>query len=460
MLRFRSCGELKSNVIKPTAIAKTDPGLKRKDNQDYALIDAGLALYVVCDGMGGHAHGQVASELAATVVRDALAQSLQKSSGTQSHAPVEMLRRCVEQANERVHQESEAMPGASGMGTTLSALWIRGQRAFIAHVGDSRIYLIREAKPHQLTADHKFGAEMVRKGEWSAETAKRSPYSHVLSRAIGPAPVVQVDTFELELSPGDRFLLCSDGLGDYLTPDILTAQAERKASADKLADELVALAKAGGGHDNITTVVVDVDEPESQGARVGAVAPSPARPTVRPAAGAAQPITSAFKAEVLSKIPLFKFLTYAEIIKFLNVATTRAVTGGTYLIGGTDAAQISAQAQAQEMFVVVQGEVTILKGEQVVAHKREGELVGEMILLDGAPRSAEVRADKPTTLLVFSRAKVLQVLRSDPMLATKLLWSMNLILVQRLRNTTEDLVTARANLRALGSGDLPFIVPQ
>src|SRR5262245_29395026 len=217
--------------------AATDVGRQRNHNEDNFLVDKKLQLFVVADGMGGHAAGEVASSIAVHQLRDAVHANrdvLERfSSGDPDVTPVEILQileHAVQSACTAINNRAEAEADKRGMGTTTSALLIAGNpahpRGFIAHVGDSRIYLLRQKQTHQLTEDHSLMNELVKRGKLKREEIDNSPYKqfkNAVTRAVGVYASVEVDTFDFDILPGDRFLLCSDGLYTYLDDDKLPA---------------------------------------------------------------------------------------------------------------------------------------------------------------------------------------------------------------------------------------------
>src|SRR5262245_2685968 len=223
--------------------------------------------------MAGHAAGEVASQIAvheiSRVVRENadVVERYAKNHEMQARQEIlATLEHAVQTACAAIYHRSQTEPDKRGMGTTTSALLIAGDRGFIAHVGDSRIYLLRGGQVHMLTEDHSLVNELVRRGKLKREEIDGSPYAkykNAVTRAVGAYESVEADTLDFEVLPGDHFLLCSDGLHHYLkdsdVPEILTA--------DDIADApktLVALANAGGGHDNITAVVVRVEAGEAK----------------------------------------------------------------------------------------------------------------------------------------------------------------------------------------------------
>jgi serine/threonine protein phosphatase PrpC len=251
--------------MKYTIFAKTDIGKKRDHNEDSYLMDEALGLFVVADGMGGHAAGEIASREAVEALRDnvlAKRNSLNTFLETPNNDTAELVRKNIElavrAAGYQVFGMTEMDPEQKGMGTTLSLLLLTPTAAFIAHVGDSRIYMIREGKYRLATHDHTFVAAMVKQGKMTEEQAQRSRYSNVLLRAVGPHDYVQVDTRILRHKVGDVFLLCSDGLHGYLQDGELTDFVD-VGDLPASMDNLIKMALDRGGKDNITGILVRVD---------------------------------------------------------------------------------------------------------------------------------------------------------------------------------------------------------
>jgi len=230
-------------------------GRVRSVNQDrFAEFEDGRGsrLLVVADGMGGHRGGETASHMVVEAIGEVFGRSeepLEERMGT-----------AVETANQRVHECASADPDLAGMGTTVVALCLgKGGEAWVAHVGDSRLYLLREGRLDALTADHSLVAEMHRQGFLTAEEAQVHPRRNELTRSVGVAAGVKVEISRITVRPGDRFLLCSDGLCGYLGDDEIreVLEAERPASAARV---LVDHANAKGGYDNVTASVVAIPE--------------------------------------------------------------------------------------------------------------------------------------------------------------------------------------------------------
>jgi protein phosphatase len=252
--------------MKVNYAARTDVGKKRKHNEDSYLVDEELSLFVVADGMGGHAAGEVASNEAVETLRDNLLTKLDVIEHFRSrpgYETAENVRRMVDLAVRatayQVFGLTEMDPERKGMGTTLSVLMLQPQAAFIAHVGDSRIYMIRDGKYRLTTSDHTFVAAMVEQGKMTEEEAKRSKYSNVLIRAVGPHDYVEVDTRVIQYSLDDTFMLCSDGLHGYLKDGELTDFVDIEDVPGSV-DRLIEMALDRGGRDNITVILVRIED--------------------------------------------------------------------------------------------------------------------------------------------------------------------------------------------------------
>jgi serine/threonine protein phosphatase PrpC len=249
----------------------TDLGRVRTNNEDCFRIVESLNLFVLSDGMGGEAHGEVASELAVeTIVRhcmDARDDSGATQLGLSEPAWGEKTRRltnAVHLANKSIFESAEAHPEQRGMGATLTAAWIDGPKVSIAHVGDSRAYLLRSGNLQQLTSDHSLVAEQVRRGILTAAEAEESEMQSVLLRALGALPDIEVDTDEHILFARDILMLCCDGLTRMVTEPEIAGTLQAETDPTRAAEKLIALANERGGVDNITVIVVRVGS-ESRG---------------------------------------------------------------------------------------------------------------------------------------------------------------------------------------------------
>ena len=226
---------------------KTDKGLVRKENEDAFCIEKDLGLLAIADGMGGHASGEVASKMAIEILKDSLKK--------EGEPLPDRLNSGVKLANKSIYDASHSQSRLNGMGTTLTALQLNGNRLSIAHVGDSRAYLFRGGVIEQITDDHTIVSEQVARGMMTREEAARSDMRNILSRALGIAPEVDVDIEELTVSEGDQLVLCSDGLSELISDDEILSEVQTSNRPEIVCDELVNLAIQRGGEDNITVIV-------------------------------------------------------------------------------------------------------------------------------------------------------------------------------------------------------------
>jgi serine/threonine protein phosphatase PrpC len=248
-----------------TAFGDTDVGRRRVSNEDAFGLDVEAGVFVVADGMGGHAAGEVASREAVDTVLSMMRKDLptfrEIESAGRTDDIVRRAKRSVEAAMQAatymVFALAETDPDQRGMGTTLSTLLVAGDVGITGQVGDSRIYRIRNGEVTRLTEDHTLVAWQIKQGIISPQEAERSPHRNVITRAVGSRDYVQVDTHVFDLEPGDRFLLCSDGLHGYLHDDEIPGMLARP-TADAV-QELIVLANSRGGRDNITAIVVAID---------------------------------------------------------------------------------------------------------------------------------------------------------------------------------------------------------
>lgn len=234
------------------AAAVTDRGRKRPSNEDAFGFSVEDGVYVVCDGMGGAAAGEIASSLAVDEVLRLLANRGSNGSG---HLP-EAAEQAIVAANEAIYVRGQRNQRLSGMGTTLVALAVQESHVWVLNIGDSRCYRLRKGRLEQLTMDHSLVEEQVRSGRMSRSEALRSPLRNVITRALGTQGRVTPDVFGLEAEPGDLFLLCSDGLTRELSDAVIESLLVANTPLDELCARLVEAAKKAGGHDNITCLLV------------------------------------------------------------------------------------------------------------------------------------------------------------------------------------------------------------
>ena len=251
-------------AVRIRAAAKSDVGRARERNEDAYLVQQ--PVFAVADGMGGHRGGNVASALAL--------ESLTEVEAPAEGEPSPLVEE-IKRANVRILERGSADRDLRGMGTTVTAVHADGDKAHVAHVGDSRAYLLREGTLQQLTEDHTLVQRMVREGKLSTEEAATHPRRSILTRALGVEEEVDVDELTLDLHPGDRVLLCTDGLTSMVERERIQEVLEAERDPERACDALIAEANAAGGDDNITVVLLDVvEEGEAvEGTATGVVAP-------------------------------------------------------------------------------------------------------------------------------------------------------------------------------------------
>jgi protein phosphatase len=266
---------------------RSDTGLQRKENEDSAYALA--PLFVVADGMGGAQAGEVASQIAVEAFQDGLSAD---------GSPEERLAERVRTANQQIYERSRAETGREGMGTTLTAAYLDDAQLAIAHVGDSRAYLFRDGDLIRLTQDHSLVDELVRRGKLTEEQAAEHPQRSIITRALGPEPQVEVDTFTYPVRAGDVLLLCSDGLTSMLSEEQVAEVLASTPDLDEAAGLLISQANEAGGRDNITVVLFRLEDvsarpgavaPAEEQTMVGQPAPTLSEPAPRPAVAVAAP---------------------------------------------------------------------------------------------------------------------------------------------------------------------------
>jgi hypothetical protein len=305
-----------------------------------------------------------------------------------------------------------------------------GDRAIIGHVGDGRIYLVRSGQGYRLTKDHTIVAQQVEAGVLTPEEAEQSTLRGVLTRAVGTHVSVQVDTLVLDLAAGDMLLMCSDGVHRYLRDDEVGLRL-REASAGT-ARQIIDWANTSGGEDNSTVIVVGCKPQEI------AAAPTP------------EPRKFSSRIDAMRGLPLFQHLSYKEQVAVLSISHSRIYEPG---------AEIVKQGEpGQEMFIIVDGEVVVERDGVTIAELGAGGHFGEMSIVDDAPRSASVRAKKRTDVLTIGQAEIGGLMRLDPVLAVKILWTLVQALSGRLRVASAELIEFKLEEpRRESSVQAPFV---
>jgi len=391
--------------------ARTDVGLKRKHNEDSLLAADEFGVFVVADGVGGRKAGELASAITINTFQsyaadlkaalDAYASDQRRET---RNAVLQLLDKTTNAASRRVY-EAATETGRQGMTTTLVAACVGGGGAFIVHVGDSRAYLVRNGQLRQLTEDHSMVNELIRQGSMTPEEAATSRYRNVITRAVGLYPNARTDTLHVELLDGDRLLLCSDGLSDLVHPTRIE-ELMLNPNINTAVDALIQNALDEGGRDNVTVIVV---EPEAvlEAEQVAA------------------------RAKAMENLFLFEDLPFQARLRVGRIVNELFVSPGEKIVSQGD--------QGNTLYVVVQGEVSVVVDGREVTIIQEGEHFGELALVDSEPRSADIIAKGFGHLLCVDRDALREFCMLEPGLGNLLLWKLVATLGQRLRNTNQQL---------------------
>lgn len=399
-----------------SGFGQTDIGKTRELNEDLFFVDDTLGLYIVCDGMGGHAAGQVASETAVNAIvsfireRESILKDARAQGQSSTHLPA-LVSDAIQHACRAVYGFTSSDQSLRGMGTTATLLLVYGQRAVVGHVGDSRLYLLRGGTVHRLTHDHTLVQDMIDRGSLAPEARGTFAYSHVLSRAVGVMESVQVETLHFDILPGDTFLLCSDGLTEVVTDQEL-GQLLLQKPISLTPSKLIELALAKRSSDNITTVVIEAQAEESE-----MMAQRERSDEVM------------LKIGTLERMYLFRSLQLQEIVRFVDKSVIITLPRGEYLFreGATD----------NSLYVILNGKLQVESGEIVMAELGEGNHVGEMAWLSGATRSAAVRAIEDCRLLRIAGDDFEGLVYEDPVIGVRLLREVSRELAIRLRQSNK-----------------------
>ena len=380
-------------------VGSTDTGQTRDRNEDRLYVDNRIGLYIVCDGMGGHQAG----EIAATIALDSASRSVMGQQPTieriragreSSTKLAQIAEEAVQAACRDVCRASTEKVGRAGMGTTLTLLLVAGRKAVMAHVGDTRLYLIRDGAVHALSKDHTLAAEMAQSGTMT-EVEASERYSHVLTRALGMQVSVRVDTLLLDVVAGDRFLLCSDGLTRYTEdPNDLTTLLGAP-DLDEIPDQLIELANQAGGADNITALVVAIeDDPETSGTSLEELAVAQAN------------------LEVLASTSPFEDLSLARLQRLLNACRVQTFEPGEVMVDrGESLAGLT---------VLLDGKIAALEGRERIGELGQGDVFGESTLFEEREARCTLRATELTRCLTLSRESFRGLIRRRPWLGLEL----------------------------------------
>jgi PPM family protein phosphatase len=385
--------------------ARTDVGLKRKHNEDSLLAAEEFGVFVVADGVGGRKAGELASAITVNTFQsyapqikamvDAFATNANRDT---RNAVLQLLDQAANAASRRVYEAATAT-GRQGMTTTLVAAVIGGGAAFVVHVGDSRAWLVRDGELRQLTEDHSMVNEMIRTGAMSREDAAASRYRNVITRAVGLYPNVRTDTLHIELMDGDRIVLGSDGLSDMVEPQHMLDLIVQP-NLTQAVDALLQAALDGGGRDNVTVIAI---EPE--------------------AVLEAEAVSA--RAKAMESLFLFEDLPFHARLRVGRIVNELFVTPGQVIVRQGDL--------GDTLYVVVQGQVSVVIEDREVAVLSQGEHFGELALVDTDPRSATILAKGFGHLLTIERDALREYCMMEPGLGNLVLWKLIATLGRRLR---------------------------
>lgn len=396
-------------------VGLTDVGRKRSHNEDFLLIRSDLGLYLVADGMGGHAAGEVASSHAADVITqyvEGQRHVLERfdDSPEAREALLVLVRESIETASREVYRLATSQEGRAGMGTTVTMMLVVGDKGVMGHVGDSRLYLQRADKLHQLSEDHSYLAELIKRGHITKEKAEQSPYANVITRAVGIQANVQVDTLLFDILPKDTYLLCSDGLTRYVLEDGELAEQLASEDLEGLPQALVDVANERGGRDNVSVLVLRAEK------QAGSSSDDHRSTEVN------------LRVDTLRYISLFRHLTMKELLSVMEILRVENCGTGEVIIREGEA--------SDSLYVVLSGELQVTRNGNQIADLAPGTHFGEMALLNQRPRTATVTSKKPSRLLVMDRAAFNELVRREPTLGVKFIWTFAQVLSLRLDEAT------------------------
>jgi serine/threonine protein phosphatase PrpC len=390
--------------------AQTDVGQVRQRNEDCLFTDPENGIYIVCDGMGGHDDGHIASKYTTEIVSEYIKNNTelyQVNKLTINHKQKikRMVSAAINEAAKKVYQLSLKQELESGMGTTVVMALKVGNEILVSHVGDSRCYLRRGQKLHQLTEDHTLGNELLKSGEMTPEAVENFAQAEALSQAVGIGDHVQVSHVYVQTRTGDKLILCSDGLTKYAgKKEIFQLFAN---SLEPAVASSIEYANKLGGKDNITIIGLEIEKEQDS-----------------------QEVDADEKLESLKKLPIFRDLNYRELnIVLENMSEQHFKAGDNIITQGL---------MGEDLFILLDGMVDILINDTKVNEVSKGNAFGEISLIDKQPRSATVQAQTDLITINISRKDFLSLIKKENYLGVKLLWNMSRHLGKLLRNRNEE----------------------
>ena len=398
-------------------------GSSKATNQDAYLVDDRLGIHLVCDGMGCHRGGETAAQLACNTTLNYLRKHQETilgfAAGTESKEPlVDLVTSAILTANTEIYRMAAAEPSLAGMGTTLAMLLITGNLGIVAHVGSSRVYLYRNDQLTQLTKDHTLSQELIDRGLMTEAKAAKWAYGRVLSRALGPMEAVVVNTLQLDILPGDRFVLATDGVTTALSADEIKAVLAN-SSEDSVAQLLVQASHANDhenrseNHSDDATVIVadslsDISDEALQQARTWEVLQ---------------------KTSSLQDMFLFRSLDPRSIMQIVSNSVIMYNDPSDLLFNQGDV--------EQNIYIILEGDFEVLVNDTVIAKLSRGNHFGEMSWFSQEPRSATVRCCSNSKLLKVSALFLEGFILRSPEAGVLILRELARELSIRLRATNE-----------------------
>lgn len=367
-------------------------------NKGRVLADDDLGFYALADGVRGHPSGGRAAEIAL----ERAASRIRAAGPARGAAALTLLQEVVQDCSRAVHEAGIAAPGDRGMSAALSMVWIVGDRAHIAHVGHSGVHMARLGRLHRLSRDHSVAMELVEMGLLEPAGAVDHPMSRVLTRAVGMQEAVLPDTLSIELVPGDRFILSAAGAVE--APDKVAEAMARDALARALVDATLARNQRDWSNAVVVEILSDADAD----------------------AGGRDALA---KLDTLKGMFLFRDLDMSELARVLESSVLRRAEAGDMLI--------REGSREHSLYLILDGELEVIKNGVVLARFGKGGHVGEMALVSGAPRSASVRATRPTRFLEIRREQWEGLLHRAPATGVKLLSALSEELSNRLARMNE-----------------------
>jgi len=401
---------------------KSDVGRQRDNNEDSLLIDPDLSLYLVADGVGGGAAGEIASGMVTALLHAKVAEAMNelKRRGIDAEAKtrdtiMNALRPAFSGASEQIYTRGRNELSCRGMASTGTLLQVVGSTGIVGHVGDSRLYMVRGDQIYQITEDHTLFQQLLNRGGLTPEDAKNFPHKNVLSRSVGTQPHVEIDLLLVDVVPGDKFVLCSDGLTDLIMPPEIL-HTTLNLSPREAVSRLIERANEEGGLDNITVIIVEA---------------SGELPTTRR-------LRTEQKVNYLKEVFLFKELTFPETVRVLRVVREIQAKHGDVIIREGDT--------GDELFILVEGQVDVSQGTVHLTTIEPGSHFGELGLIGDGIRSATVTARGECVLLGIRRKDFFDLVNGDHNLAVRLMWGFLRNLGGRMKSLSADVTRMKLGL--------------